>query len=82
MRTSMLPPLSLNDSELSALMDAAAPLAPDVRDLFVKQVASELASRRADEVGPGLIYRTLRDVQRRFWQPPDLARGNETSKYR
>jgi hypothetical protein len=62
--------IRLSDSELQAVMDAAAPLEPRMRDAFLRSVAHALTGR---EVGPGLVARTCREVQREFFDPPDLS---------
>jgi hypothetical protein len=58
-------PLSLSDDELQQVMNACAPLPPDRRDAFLRQVASELAS--CGEIGPGSVFRVIRDVQKQFF---------------
>ena len=63
--------LSLSDAELEAVMAAAAPLTPASRDLFLRQVASEL--RRHAVTGPELVARICREAQRKFFDPPSLA---------
>jgi hypothetical protein len=67
----MSPPIRLSDSELSAVFDAARPLPVERRDAFLQQVAATLSACR--EVGPGIVHRVCADVQRRFWDPPDLG---------
>jgi hypothetical protein len=72
--------IKLTDSELDAVMTAAAPLDVRVRDAFLQQVANELA--RCDEVGPGVVHRVCADAQRQFFDAPDLSRAAGSSKYR
>ena len=43
-------------------------------------MADELAQHRY--IGTGLIHRVARDVQRRFYDPPDLSGSGGVSKYR
>lgn len=62
--------LNLSDSELSALMAAAEPLAPDRRDAFVREVASELA--RCPVIGSGSLHRIVAEVQRHHYNAPLL----------
>ena len=33
------------------------------------------------EVGDGLVYRVVMEVQQKFWNPPDLSCSNDMSKY-
>lgn len=72
-------PLRLTDDELTAVFQAARPLAPYQRDSFLQEVASELA--RAGEVGPGTVNRAVRAVQKRFFDPPELGH-RDYAKYR
>jgi hypothetical protein len=39
-----MPPISLSDSELVAIMDACRPSQPRDRDRFLKDIATELAA--------------------------------------
>jgi hypothetical protein len=77
----MSPPLKLSDDELDAVMAAARPLPPHTRDAFLQQVATELARCNGD-IGPGTVFRVVRDVQRIYFDAPDLARSAGSSKYR
>jgi hypothetical protein len=67
-----MPPVRLSDSELDAVMAAARPLPVERRDAFLQAVASALQGCR--EVGPGVVYRVAAQVQREFFDPPDLTR--------
>ena len=49
-------PVRLTDDELSAIMLACQPLAPEARDGFVQAVAAGL---RGHVVGPGLVHRVV-----------------------
>jgi len=67
-------PLSLSDSELAVIVEAASPLAPDRRAEFLQTVAAELGKHR--ELGEGLVARVARDAQRKVFAPPNFrARG-------
>ena len=68
-----MPPLALTDSELDAVLAAARPLPVERRDAFLQAVAAELRGR---EVGPGLVHRVVAQVQREFFDTPDLSRGH------
>jgi hypothetical protein len=74
-----MPPVRLTDDELDAVMLAARPLAPHLRDVFLQEVAGALASYV--EVGPGVVARVCREAQRKFFDPPDID-GSSGSKYR
>jgi hypothetical protein len=75
-----MPPIRLSDSELDAVMAAARPLPVDLRDPFLQVVAHALSGR--DVIGPGTVHQVCRELQRQFFDPPDLSRSNDTSKYR
>ena len=60
------------DRELQIVFDAARPLPVDRRDEFLREVANALRRAHASELGEGAIYRIARDVQARFFDPPDL----------
>jgi hypothetical protein len=72
-------PLHLSDDELATVMRAAQPLAPHVRDDFLRHVASQLSA--CPEIGPGAVARACKLAQRAFFDPPDLEHGDH-SKYR
>jgi hypothetical protein len=76
----MPPILRLTDDELDAIMAAARPLDPDLRDPFLRAVATALQGNA--EIGPGVVARTCAELQREFFHPPDLSRSTGTSKYR
>jgi hypothetical protein len=71
-------PIKLNDDELAVVMSAARPLPVACRDHFLQEVASALQGY--DEIGPGIVHRVIAQVQREFFDPPDLSRGNDASK--
>jgi hypothetical protein len=75
-----MPPLKLTDAELDAVFNAARPLAPNVRENFLKEVADRLSSYAV--VGPGTVHRVCLETQRRFFDPPDLGRPGVSAKYR
>ncbi|MEY9183150.1 hypothetical protein ABIG06_004731 [Bradyrhizobium sp. USDA 326] len=60
-------PISLSDSEMAAVMDAAAPIDRRARDAFLREVFGELAKHEV--IGPGIIGRVVRDIQRRHLAP-------------
>jgi hypothetical protein len=60
--------VSLSDTDLSAVMDAARPIPPPSRDRFPREVAAELAKH--PELGPGLVARIVRELQHRHMVAP------------
>jgi predicted DNA-binding transcriptional regulator YafY len=74
----MSQPISLTDSELTAVMDAARPLQPRDRDRFLRAVARAIAE--LPEIGPGSVHRAIASVWRQHYDAPDLRIGE--GKYR
>jgi hypothetical protein len=74
-------PLALTDAQLDAVMRAAAPIAIDRRDAFLRQVAEELS--RYVELGDGIVHRVIAQVQRQHFDAPELEeeRRGRWSKY-
>ena len=62
--------ISLDDSEMQILIEAARPIPQHDRAAFLADVAAELA--RYPELGPGIIGRVVREIQRRHLNAPDL----------
>jgi hypothetical protein len=74
-----MPPLQLNDEEMNVLLALAGPIDQQLRLQFLQEVAQELeAKRQAGEIGEGSVHRLARQIQRRFFDPPQLGE----SKYR
>jgi hypothetical protein len=65
--------LALSDGQLETVMLHAHPLTPHDRSRFLQAVADRLAG--VDEVGDGAVSRCCRELQRSFFDPPNLARG-------
>lgn len=61
--------LSLSDEELNAIISLARPIEAAMRDAFLRGMAKELARYR-DSIGPGLIFRVGKQLQREFLRPP------------
>jgi hypothetical protein len=63
--------LSLSDSQLSAIMAVAHPLAPAARSAFLEAVAARLAG--VVELGDGVVSRCCRELVRLYFEPPDTV---------
>jgi len=72
--------LALSDAEITTIMSACRPLAVEAREQFLLAVAQTLAG--LSEHGDGVVYRVCRELQRQFFDVPDLSRGNGSAKYR
>jgi len=70
----------LSDSELDAVLAAARPLPVAVREPFLQVVAIALSGH--DVVGPGVVHQVCRELQRQFFNPPNLEHGGGQSKRR
>ena len=66
-----MPPLSLTSEEIDILLSLAAPIDPSSRPLFMQEVTDALAA--AGERGVGVTFRIAKPIQRKFWDPPELA---------
>jgi hypothetical protein len=73
-------PIRLTDAQLDAIFSAAKPLAVQDRDAFLQAVAEALQEYR--EIGDGDVARTVRVVQRRFFDPPLSTDGREEPRHR
>jgi hypothetical protein len=71
-------PLRLTDEQLSAIMRAAQSLPVHTRDSFLQAVAECLQGK---ELGDGEVGRAIREVQKRYFDPPILERAAGTSKW-
>ena len=54
----------LSDDQINAVLRAAHPLPPADHAAFLEEVSTALAE--LDDLGDGVVYRTIKDVQRRF----------------
>jgi hypothetical protein len=63
-------PLRLTDDQLTAVLRAAEPLAIGDRGAFLQDVAAAL---QGQELGDGTVYRVTAQVQRRYYDPPNLS---------
>jgi len=73
--------LRLTDSELDAVLQAAAPIDHDRRGAFLEAVALELG--RHEIIGDGTVFRVAREQQGRFFSPPlaTETNGRKVGKY-
>jgi hypothetical protein len=71
-------PISLTDSEMTAIMAAARPLAPRDRDKFLRVIAVVIAEM--PERGDGAIHRAIRSTWREFFSAPDLRTDEPRSR--
>jgi len=72
-------PLALSDSELTTIMAACRPLSPADRDVFLRSVA--FALEQLPELGDGAVSRVCREIQSRYFRPPELAGRNHSGKH-
>ena len=66
--------------ELTLVMQAARPLAPQDRSEFLREVALRLECYPT--LGEGVVGRTVREVQGRYFDPPHCSRRPHEGKYR
>jgi hypothetical protein len=70
--------LRLTDDELDTVFAGARPLQQSQRDAYLQAVADAL---KGVNVGPGTVYRVVRECQRQFFDPPTLDGGDHPGKY-
>jgi hypothetical protein len=63
-------PIRLSDAQLSAVFDAAKPLPRASRDAFLLDLAAALQGQ--ENLGDGTVFRLIREVQRKHFDPPRL----------
>jgi hypothetical protein len=73
-------PDELTDYQVGLVLSAARPLPIQDRDAFLDDVAAELAA--CPELGDGVVSRTCRELQRKYYDPPDLRHNAERSRWR
>jgi hypothetical protein len=64
-------PVRFTDDQINAVFAASHPLPPDRRSAFLEACAIELS--RLPEVGDGAVHRVVMQIQRRYFDPPDLG---------
>jgi len=73
-------PIRLSDAQMSAIFAASYPLHANQRNSFLEACARELA--RLPEIGDGSVYKVVMEVQRRFFDPPDLRESGASRSRR
>jgi hypothetical protein len=76
----MSSPIRLTDEQMSALLAASYPLPPDSRSAFLEACARELAALPI--VGDGAVHRIVMQVQKLYFDPPELERQGRWAKWR
>ena len=72
-------PISVSDSQLTAIVRAAAPLRrQDVED-YMRMVADQLRARPM--IGDGDVYRAVEVAQRKYFDPPSFGGLSGATKY-
>jgi len=64
-------PPGFSDAQIDQLLLTLRPLNQLQREALLEDLASTL--RAAPHLGDGQLYRTLRDLQRRHFDPPDFT---------
>jgi hypothetical protein len=73
--------LSLSDAELDVILNLVRPLEPELRDPLLQAVALALAKYPPEALGPGLVTRVARPLQREFFRAPAMHDARLSSKY-
>jgi hypothetical protein len=64
-------PPSFSDSQIDQLLLTLRPLNEVQRQALLEDLANVL--REAPHLGDGMLFRTLRDLQRKYFDPPDFT---------
>ena len=74
-------PLALTTEEMDLLLSLAAPIDQRQRTQFLTEVTTVIEEEAArTSVGPGLVHRVARTVQRRFYDPPQLPNASPRAR--
>jgi hypothetical protein len=72
-----MPPLQLNDEEMTVLLSLAGPIDQRLRPQFLQEVAAQLeAKRQAGEIGKAAVHRPARTIQRKYFARRRSARAS------
>jgi hypothetical protein len=71
-------PLTFSDQQLNAMTHATRPLQPHERSAFLAALAIWFRGRAS----VGELHRTLRDLQRQHFAPPDLSEDKPPQQLR
>ncbi|MGA8294941.1 MAG: hypothetical protein WB820_21150 [Rhodoplanes sp.] len=63
----------LTSDQADTVLRAARPLQSADYDAFLQDVTEALAG--CPELGPGIVHRVCRDIQRKYWDPPHRTTG-------
>jgi hypothetical protein len=75
-------PPSFSDEQLAQIFRAAAPLNPAERVAFLEDLANMIRTNNYQgPLGDGLVYRAVREVQRRHFDPPDFSVAGAPRKW-
>jgi hypothetical protein len=72
-------PIALSESQMTAVLFAAAPLHREAVEGYLQSVAEQL--RACPVIGDGSVHRAIEVAQHKFLDPPVLDRGYGTTKY-
>ena len=72
---------SFSAEEMDLLLSLAAPIDQHQRTQFLTEVTTAIEEEAArTSVGPGLVHRVARTVQRRFFDPPQLPNASSRAR--
>jgi hypothetical protein len=72
-------PVSLSESQMTAVLHCAAPLRREDVASYMHSVAEQLRPR--EMIGDGDVYRAIEAAQRQYFQPPVLEHNSGVIKY-
>jgi hypothetical protein len=65
-------PIAFTDEEMSLLINLSGPIAPAARPAFMDAVAAAVEAK-GQPSGVGLVHQVGRQIQKQFWDPPQLS---------
>jgi hypothetical protein len=65
-------PIAFTDEEMSLLINLSGPIAPAARPAFMDAVAAAVEAK-GQPSGVGLVHQGGRQIQKQFWDPPQLS---------
>jgi hypothetical protein len=71
--------LPLSEAQQIAVLNAARPLGPGQTDAFVADLVSLYAGKPS--IGDGEVYRSLRQLQREYFRPPDTGESHGATEF-
>ena len=73
--------LIFSDEEMTMLINLSGPIAPAARPAFLDAVAAAVEAK-GQPSGIGLVHQVGRQIQRQFWDPPQISPNTTAPAHR